>query len=358
MKIKKAIVTLLVISTLFSCENNDSNVSTENSNSSLKITNDNSLVINEILKKGFKKEDIVESKDYFIVQGDMLFSKNIHDYAKSNLTARHNYTSSLVSAQNRIIKVKIHSSIPTSGNWRDAIRYAIASWKDISNTSILFVETHEETADILIGSDEGILGTTTGGYALMPSAEGRPGAMVSLNLDIPVNYGTKIRIVAHELGHTVGILHTDEAGTNYVPNSPASDPNSIMNSTSNGGWAGFSQYDIQAVQFLYPTLACNTLLNGPDAGTCAFDRYNDRINYNVYVIGRKQTNVESGTATWTLTSSSLEMVSPLNESCEIRVKANNTTWPATGIVTRTTSVGCSTTFTVSLNNCINENYSD
>lgn len=358
MKIKKAIITLLVISTLFSCENNDSNESAENSKSNSTITNDNSLIINKILKKGFKKEDIVEGKDYFIVQGDMLFSKNINDYAESNLTARHNYTSSLVSAQNRIIKVKIDSSIPTSGNWRDAIRYALASWADISNTSVLFVETHEETADIFLRSDEGTLGDTTGGFALMPTADGRPGAWVSLNIDAPVNYGTKIRIVAHELGHTIGLGHTDEAGANYVPNSPSSDPNSIMNSTSNGGWPGFSQFDIQAVQFLYPTLACNTLLNGPDAGTCAFDRYNDRISYNVYVIGRKQTNVESGTATWTLASSSLEMISPLNESCEIRVKANNTTWPATGVVTRTTSVGCSTTFTVSLNNCINENYSD
>lgn len=355
MEIKKIILGLLLLSVILSCENNDS-LQNESQKSILKTTKSGNLVINELLKKGFKKDDIVESKDFFIVEGDILFSKDINDYPQSDLTARHNYGPHLVSAERRIITVKIDSSIPTAASsWREAIKFAMDRWNEINNNSIGFILSTENTADISIFSDENNpLGPTTGGVAFGPSSDGKAGSLIALNIDIPVNLATKATIVAHELGHAIGLGHTDSINGIAIPNLPASDPNSIMNSGGHDGWKGFSTYDKQAINYLYPPLPCNTRLIGPAENSCAFDVHGDLMDYSIIAFG-KQTNITTG-STWQISSNSINITGSSSGHCKITVKLNNTIWPATGVVTNTDSSGCTTTYKVTLSNC-NSNHS-
>jgi len=371
MKIQKIILSLLTLCMILSCEDNE--LSSENQPTS---TIQDSPVVQKLLNLGYKAEDIKETKDFYLVQGDIMFSKNINDYNKSE-TSRHASTNNLVSTQYRIVSVYIDSYVSQNGvdDWSGAIVSAMEKWSDLSGNSIQFVRTYDNP-DIIISSDFGLLPSNVIAAAGFPYSNGKPYFYVTINLDFnnnqTITQSTKIYNMVHELGHCIGFRHTnwepeglyDQNGTligaNYIPNTPSQDPNSVMNSgTALYSWNGFSNYDVTAVNYLYPTLPCNSRLNGPSIGKCAFDRYKDPIRYNVYAIGTKQTISENGTtSTWQVSGNSLEIVYTNTSACEVRVKANNTTWPAAGTVTRTSSSGCITTFDVSLGNCINYSYSD
>lgn len=370
MKIKQIVISLLTACVLFSCE------STEiESNENKTLANQESPVIRKLLDKGYKIENIQEIKDFYLVEGDLKFSKNIEDY--NNKTGRHASTNNLVSQQYRVITVYIDNTVSQSGtdDWSSAISSAMSKWSDLPNTSVKFVRVFEN-ADITIKSDYGLLPNNVIASAGFPNANGKAYSNVDVNLDFNSNQNisenTKIYNMVHELGHCIGFRHTNWEnegyydqngfliGANLIPNTPSQDANSVMNSgTALYSWNGFSTYDVTAVNYLYPTLPCSSRLNGPFEGICAFDRYNDPIRYNVYTVGTKQNTVDNGTnTTWQVSGNSLEIVYTNSSACEVRVKANNTIWPATGIVTKTSGTGCTTTYNVSMNNCINYSYSD
>ena len=168
--------------------------------------------------------------------------------------------------------------------------------------------------------------------------------------------------MVHELGHCIGFRHTNwdikgegisSVGANYIPNTPNQDSNSVMNGgTASYSWNGFSSYDISAVKYLYPDTSCNFRLAGAN-NHCAFDQYGNRIDYNSTIFNPASL---TGTSFWTITDK-FEIVSSNNNGCKFRVKAGNTTWPAIGTITVTNN-GCTKSINVSLNNCIDYNYSD
>jgi hypothetical protein len=95
----------------------------------------------------------------------------------------------------------------------------------------------------------------TGGSAGFPS-NCNPYGSVSIGTGLQ-SYSADINehVITHELGHAIGIVHTDSPGTFgiYIPGTPTTDPSSIFNSitfrsTSTGE---FSAGDIQALTYLY-----------------------------------------------------------------------------------------------------------
>ncbi|MCD9015613.1 carbohydrate-binding protein [Fulvivirgaceae bacterium QH1ED-6-2] len=61
----------------------------------------------------------------------------------------------------------------------------------------------------------------------------------------------KLFAMAHEMGHNIGFWHTDQTTGTIVPGTPATDPNSVMNSFVLP-WNGFTNYDLVAVRYMYP----------------------------------------------------------------------------------------------------------
>ena len=91
---------------------------------------------------------------------------------------------------------------------------------------------------------------------------------ILINLDFDSNksveLGSKSYNMVHELGHCIGLRHTNwdirgepinPWGANLIPGTPSQDPNSVMNGgTANNVYLGFSSYDIIALQYLYPEI--------------------------------------------------------------------------------------------------------
>lgn len=353
---------------LFSCEKNEELNSDKPS--SIKITKLNESVIQKILEQGYKLNEIIECNDFYLVQGDIIFSKDSDSYLDSNShnpVGRHASTNNLISADYRVITVSIDSSIPRSGvdDWRTAISDAMNEWSNIAGCSIYFVESYFPNPDIIIKSDNNTLPNNviaSAGFPENNKAYNQVLISLDFNSNTNVSESSKKHNIAHELGHCIGFRHTNwdingegasTVGANYIPNTPTQDSNSVMNGgTANYSWNGFSTYDISAVKYLYNDIPCNFRLVGA-ANVCAFDRYNNRIDYNVTIFNPVAL---IGTNIWT-SSDNLEIVSAYNTGCKFRAKAGNTIWPATGTITITNN-GCTKSINVSLNNCIDYSYSD
>lgn len=184
-------------------------------------------IVQKLLDMGYKLKNIIEIDDFFVVEGDLLFSKNIKDYPETNNTqARHYYTGQTVS-NSRIGNLLVFSGISETGPqtlpnnneglWRDAVDEAIEEWNTISDESCIRFNLTDDIniAHIRImpinNSSFNGLGVTHGFPNNMPP-QGEPFPLIEINMSY--NNGTtsfvlKKDIIAHELGHAIHLRHTD-----------------------------------------------------------------------------------------------------------------------------------------------------
>lgn len=239
----------------------------EKSDSSLMVLQEGP-VVDKLVEMGYLLERIQEYDDFYLVQGDLMFSKDLDDYGKQpDAAGRHAHTNNLVTDLNvATITVFIDASIPSTGtdNWRNAISSAINDWNVISNCNVRFSRISNANADITIESDNGVLANNVIAAAGFP-AGGQPHNSIIINLDFNSNAniseGSKRYNMVHEFGHTIGFRHTNwelvdpatNVGANLIPLTPTQDSNSVMNGgTANNSWSGFSTYDKVAARFVYP----------------------------------------------------------------------------------------------------------
>jgi len=229
-----------------------------------------SPVVDKLIEMGYKRERIVELDAFYIVQGDLMFSKNIKDYGRKNIQSRHASTNNLVSQTNvTTMTVYVDSSIPTSGddNWRNAIISALNDWNSNSESKAYFILSYSTNSNIIIKSDsDNPLPNNTIASAGFPVG-GQPYNTILINLDFNSNSniteGSKRYNMVHELGHCIGFRHTNwdinnegtaGVGANLIPGTPEQDPNSVMNGgTALFSWNGFSVFDIISLEYLYPS---------------------------------------------------------------------------------------------------------
>lgn len=284
MKAKNLSLYHLLIPCLFSfilllnaCKRNDSRETEPSSNNP-------EVLLSKLKEYGFTEKDILDQGEYFLVEGDLLFHKektdipyldryfsrkkskerdlknfdlfgrkfSIHDQAHSQY---------LVSASN---VEAININVETSGlaaDWSTAIHEALGHWANLSGVKINFYYKNfgqvPADVDISFRQDFGALPSNVIAAAEFPTSAGDAGFQVRINPDFlgmsSVPYSTKVYNMVHEIGHCIGLWHTNQSGGNQIPGTPASDPNSVMNGgTALYTWAGFSSYDIIAAQYLYP----------------------------------------------------------------------------------------------------------
>ncbi|WP_145856198.1 M57 family metalloprotease [Pedobacter suwonensis] len=278
---------LLLTLSIYSCKKSESPVITTDSKAEVA-----SATIAKIKEMGLSTDGIKESGDYYIVEGDILISKV--SLSSSKTTVRPQNTGGKISQANtnNLIQGNLTNVIITTEDydtrWFYAIRDAVTAWNSIGNCRINLIHSYSQfyppyassvTPNITVKKQN--LGTGAFGQGQFPTSSGTPGATLLVNPytnnvnsngqdnGIPRSHAQDVYMLVHEIGHCLGLRHTDWAaegtggsavGANPIPGTPnngapSNDPNSVMNSgrlgTSNN-WSAFSSYDVIAAQYLYP----------------------------------------------------------------------------------------------------------
>lgn len=256
-------------------------------------TAENNPVLNYIKKLGYNESQIRDLGDEYLVDEDILFSKtgtpdlSVFDAPKTEQYGTANYVGYNVQP-NILVYVD-----PSMSGYQSEINSAINIWNSVANCRVKFnLTTSSAGAHIRIVNSN--LGTGVCGAAYFP-VNGQPGSLVRININqISGNsFEQRTRTIAHELGHCIGFRHTNwqsgEGRSGTLPDNGAyydaihilgtptgGDASSLMNAGQCGiGATVLSNYDILAVQFLYPAQA-------PVAGSVPVFRYYSRFTNQDY----------------------------------------------------------------------------
>lgn len=219
---------------------------------------------------GFKREQISIQGDNFCIDECMLvpikdFMKNYGSMEQTQAEGTaddryHRKTFYLVYAPwpPRWIPVHIQSNVPNE--WRTAVYNAINEWNALNGK----VKFYGVNANSIPSGGVCVTMNTLGGNnwasGFIPSSNGNPGQYLFINslYSYQGTAGKKKLVIAHELGHTIGFLHTDTNDgfsvntVNYWCNN-SYDSYSVMCPGGGGNtqWQGFSACDQYAFNALY-----------------------------------------------------------------------------------------------------------
>jgi hypothetical protein len=202
---------------------------------------------------GFPADQVVENETEFIVEGDIVFPKNMEVPEGKPKTEQY-YTGSLVSAANVAnIRLRIDASMTSMTS---EINSAIAQWNAVANCNINWVISTSGTYDVLIVDSN--LGSGVCGSGTFPSG-GRAGGTIRINKNYIAgnSFAQRARTICHEMGHNVSFRHTNwssigESSATAVPGVGGTDAASLMNGGQCGsGATTLSTKDQQAAAALY-----------------------------------------------------------------------------------------------------------
>jgi hypothetical protein len=257
---KRYVSILCIAITLAACEKPEHATNNFDSSNHSTDQNDEISKLKSFLANAFhtKEDKVTYADEMFTIDGDMCTS--LEDtrmrYKKSATRQRAAYLVSRAYASN----IKIYVSTPAS--WAIPIDVAIAAWNKTDCLIKFSVTPNLSEANVVIKTT--LVSDFPFGVAALtslPVDDGKPGKLIRLNpgynTGIVLGTAGKTEVIAHELGHVVGLEHTDETNGVFIDGTAVSDPASTMNSRGHSYypweiWPGFTKYDIIAFGILYP----------------------------------------------------------------------------------------------------------
>ncbi|WP_109097065.1 M57 family metalloprotease [Aquimarina sp. AU58] len=220
----------------------------------------NDPVLQNIEKWGFSKDVIEDLGDYYLVDGDIIFYKNVkYPDFKNPISKQRRHPRSVT-----ISNVRVFINPGMDANWRNASLQAINRWNSVNSKLKLSVTTSSSNSHIQImydSQDPAInLASNVFGRGTFPTGNGLPGRGIWVNPDFDsprlcgkaITQNMRIANVQHEIGHNVGITHTNQSFGSLIPGTPNLDARSVMNGGKACTINNFSNGDKIAIRYLFP----------------------------------------------------------------------------------------------------------
>jgi len=247
-----------------------------NTNAAQSSVSDETLA--KIAALGFSNKNVIPDEDGYLVEGDIVLTdavlNGVNDARLLRVANTEQYrTTNLVTHLPRVVKIKV-SNLGTA--YVSGADLAIARYNALG-LQINFQRVTSGSSDITI---RGFNQPPSGGYITLgssgfPSNSGDPYGTIKMNTNVyaygsnpDVNYVGSV--IQHELGHCIGMRHTDYMDRSYscggtavnegasnigailIPGTPSGpDANSWMLACSNGGNRTFNSNDVVALNYLY-----------------------------------------------------------------------------------------------------------
>ncbi|MBB4637805.1 M57 family metalloprotease [Longimicrobium terrae] len=213
-------------------------------------------LVERIVNMGFDKTRIVDEGGYFLVEGDIRIEKAALRRQTGPRTQR---VVSTIAANRRTITVNLTAIAAENTSWANATRAAMANWSASQGGGITFVET-TGVADVVVSFVN--WGNNCAAAQGSWPMNGAPGTTVVVNRQYltTYSYAQQVWVMTHELGHNLGLAHTNTNDGSPVYGTPSGDGASVMNNGNFYGgcppnapsWSGLSYYDQLALRNLYP----------------------------------------------------------------------------------------------------------
>ncbi len=204
---------------------------------------------------------------------------------KSNQTGRRSVDSTFTVAQTqqgniilsrKVENIRVFVDASLGSAWGDVMPQALKMWANVPDCKVNFTQVEYSPAyatgnDIVVSKDvNGTVPWNAMALAEFPKfGSAGPTILVSAGYVNTFSYNLKLWILAHELGHCMGLMHTNEGistGGTILPGTPSSDPASIMNSSyeTQGGVIALSANDKVGIKYMYPYLPLDKWITYPE----------------------------------------------------------------------------------------------
>lgn len=217
-----------------------------------------------IFSMGLDTTDMVEIDGYYVVENDILINKD----SLSNALQTRQYHATYTVATGQVVTIGVNDNNLLS-NWGTALSDVAYIYSNNTGLTIKFMG-YDPNADIVISKESLSYSNVCAEGEFPVNNSGKPGNRVRINstfykdIDTFLSHEEKIFLMMHEIGHNLGLRHTNcavngegDAGIGMVkiPGTPDTDSNSYMNSATCGySWKGMPEYDAVALKYLFPVV--------------------------------------------------------------------------------------------------------